>query len=107
MEAYRMRGAYFGVTGRHARAVSDLTKVIELNGATSAGHLERGIAYFRAGNTTEARRDLERAASLDPDGDVGRSARKAIEMLLDRELPKDLRSALPDYPWPPETGDKE
>lgn len=55
--------------GRHADALADLTRAIELNPDFPEAHASRGATHQALGQDEEARADLARAAELAPGRD--------------------------------------
>lgn len=71
--AWASRAALAYETGDHGAALSDLTTALKLE-ETAELLFNRAVAYRAAGRPKEARRDLLRAAELDPDDpDVSRA----------------------------------
>ena len=64
-----------------------IKRAIELKPGYAPAYGSRGLLYWREGDIELARRNIEKALELDPDGKVGRIAGKHLEMLDAGELP--------------------
>ncbi|MHC4251953.1 MAG: tetratricopeptide repeat protein [Planctomycetota bacterium] len=79
--AYIMRASVHHLMGDLDSALSDYTRAAELAPGRAYPYLARGKVYAEKGQNQLASDDLERAAALDPDGEVGKEARKQLGLL--------------------------
>ena len=63
---YHNRGLLYGMTGKHALAVADLTKAISLRPDYASAYKVRGLVYKQMGNVKAAAADLQKAEQLQP-----------------------------------------
>lgn len=77
-EFYLARGAAYLRSGRHAEAVTDLTRATELQPTGSLGFSLRGQAYMLSGDTDKSLADLDHALTLSPADDNARAWRGLV-----------------------------
>ena len=65
--AYFNRGYDYGELGEYEKAISDYTKVIELNPEYATAYYYRGICYRKLGEYNKTISDYTEAIELDPD----------------------------------------
>ena len=58
-----------------------LQQVLRLKSGYPEARLDLGVAYLKMGKTEEARTEFERALALDPQGEIGKQAKKYLELL--------------------------
>jgi tetratricopeptide (TPR) repeat protein len=78
--SYDERGLAYSNAGRHAEAVPDYTRAIELN-PTSGAYNNRGWAYMELGRTDEAIADLDKALELGPSNEIAFGNRSRLNMM--------------------------
>ena len=64
---YSSRGAAYLKTNKLTKAVSDLTRAVNLEPGDARSFHLRGLAYKKAGEPAQAYRDFDRAIEIDPD----------------------------------------
>ena len=67
--------------GSLERALGDLNRAIELDGASSFAYAARGMAHLRHDNLDQAKSDAEQSLKLNPDGQTQKIANKIINEL--------------------------
>ncbi|MBM3790459.1 MAG: tetratricopeptide repeat protein, partial [Acidobacteria bacterium] len=72
-EKYKTRGGYFLVIGNYAKAIEELTRLIEHFPADFAGHTNLALAYFYTRNMGAAQEAARRATEIYPGNIVMRS----------------------------------
>ena len=63
---YHNRGLLYGMTGKNALAITDLTKAISLRPDYASAYKVRGLVYKQMGNAKAAAADLQKAEQLQP-----------------------------------------
>lgn len=64
--AYHNRGLLYGMAGKNALAIADLTQAIKIRPEYASAYKVRGLVYQKMGNAAAARKDLETAEKLQP-----------------------------------------
>jgi tetratricopeptide (TPR) repeat protein len=64
--AYNNRGLLYGLTGKYAAAIADLSQAIKLRPDYASAYKIRGLVYKKMGNAAAAKRDLDTAERLQP-----------------------------------------
>lgn len=80
-DGYFNLAVYFLRKSDAPNAVDYFSKAIAKDGTIADAFYWRGMSYVRLGKTAEAKADMQKAAELDPAGDTGNKARKALEQL--------------------------
>jgi len=79
--AYDNLGKVYIAQKRYEEAVEVLEQVLRLKSGYPEARLDLGVAYLKMGKTEEARTEFERALALDPQGEIGKQAKKYLELL--------------------------
>lgn len=79
--AYDNLGKVYIDSKRYDEAVAILEQVLKLESNYPEARLDLGIAYLKLGKTDEAKTEFERAIALDPQGPIGKEAKKYLELL--------------------------
>jgi Tfp pilus assembly protein PilF len=82
--AWHNRGFALLQDGRHAEALRDFNRAIELNPADADAFLGRGVLSSRTGRHAAALADLDRALELDPGYAEAFAKRCFVKMMLDQ-----------------------
>lgn len=72
-QAYALRGFLFAAQNRLSRAIESFDQAIALDGNLDNAWLGRGLCYIRLGRSQIGRRDLQTAATLNPQRAILRS----------------------------------
>jgi len=80
--AYYNRGVVYDKKGDSLKAINDFSEAIRLNSRYAEAYLRRGYVFAqKLKDYQNAKNDWEKAAALDPNGVIGKSARQNIEVL--------------------------
>lgn len=79
--AYDNLGKVYIDSKRYSEAVEILNQVLKLKSNYPEARLDLGIAYLKLGKTDEAKTEFESALALDPEGIIGKEAKKYLELL--------------------------
>jgi tetratricopeptide (TPR) repeat protein len=77
VQTYAERGFAYSNSGRHADALPDYTRAIELN-PTPAAYANRGWANLELGNMDQAIADLDKAIEMDPSNEFALASRSRL-----------------------------
>ncbi len=78
-EEYYNQGLGYVIKKNNKAAIQSFTKALGLNPDYAEARLQRGLAFMRGTMYALARKDLEKALALDPDGGIGKSAAQSLE----------------------------
>ncbi len=71
--------------GDSRRAETSLLKVVEAHPDDQQAHYSLAIVYFSGGRISEAKREWQTAASIDPTSTTGRRSQSFVDLLKDAE----------------------
>ncbi len=74
-------GVNFFNAGEAADAITYFGKTIAKDPAYVDAYFRRGLAYLGQGKTAEAKADFQKVVELQPDGEMGTMAKKAMEQI--------------------------